>query len=140
MDDVQSLKAKLKAVPRDAWGNEVFPDLDTEPEWVKWRDQLADLTGNDFHRARYRTGRAFQEALAASGVLPMSPEEAWADLKTHFAQGARWTVQECADRWQITLSAASRRISSWETQGLIRTAKHGRTKRIAWINTLKKAA
>lgn len=140
MDEVQILKDKLKTVPRDTWDNEMFPNLDTEPEWVKWRDQLADLTGNEFHRARYRTGRAFQEALVASGALPMSPDEAWTDLKAHFVQGARWTVQECAERWQITLSAASRRISSWEARSLIRTAKHGRTKRIVWINMLKKVA
>ncbi len=71
---------------------------------------------------------------AASEKIEINPEDAWKILLEIFNEGLRPTVLECADCWQISMSAASRKIQGWEAKNQIRTERVGRSKRIVWIN------
>lgn len=131
IDRINQLKQMLRETPQD-WPE----DRDQVPDWVCWRDELANLTGHEMYRARYRTARAFVSGFqAVASRAERTPEDNWKDLIEWFADGQRPTVLECADRWEISMSAASRKIQGWEAKGLIRSAKVGRTKRIVWVRT-----
>lgn len=131
IDRIEQLKQMLRECLQ-TWPE----DRDATPDWVLWRDELADLTGHEMYRARYRTERAFLAGIsAAREKVEINPEDAWEILLETFAEGLRPTVLKCADRWQISMSAASRKIQGWEAQKRIRTEKVGRTKRIVWVRT-----
>lgn len=146
VERIVEIKQALRSLPRDAHGNQIWPrNVDEEPDWVKLRDELADLTGEEIHRARFRTARAFDAgvqlcaqrllvsaARAAADDEEIQASEALEDIRMQLRRSHVHSVTRYAERWRVDKGVASRRITKLETDGLIRTKRSGREKLIVW--------
>jgi hypothetical protein len=145
MDRVKEIKQLLRDYPRDEFDNLIYPENpDEEPVWVALRDELADITGRNYLRAQYRTRRAYDEAVtfcefvAQKNMIKAGQHQS--DIENQIRSGKHLSIGQYADRWNVSLGHASKRIKHFVSKGIFKLEPKGHRKVVKWADPIAKAA